>query len=463
MSERRLVPVPENALRDEPLAFGLTAAQLGLCGFAVVVGLVLNLVPLPEVIRFVLVIVGAGAVVVVAVLPIRGEPAYRWLVRYVRYRRGQRVWAAVLHEPDKSQLSDADEDGPGGAGPMDTEATPTAMPAPAPPNAAPGKPVGRPLGSVRASLRLVDDGPEPLDLLPPMLPAAQPRPGDVVPHVVAGLRVVVVMSFAGGVGRTTLAVEAASLVAARARYRTIEGEERRVGVLLLDASRLAPSAGLRLGLDPEALSRLSGWQDWTDPRAVGQAAASTRSGVDLVALPGCLPLDAIEGFAFGGTEAGAMLEGAELAGNQLVVADLGAPYEEGHRHLIDQASLVVGIVRPTLGSLPDVLRLASFVRTLGMGRKLVLVANGAADDRDVRRLADEVAVPLLATIPPLAAFELAAERGEPAWALDPTIESAIEPLASAVWPLVGARGSDAPHAGLAGALGRMLRRTGTAR
>lgn len=456
MSERRLVPVPENALREEPIAFGLTAPQLGLCGLAVVVGLVLNLIPLPEIIRVLVVAAGAGAVVLVAVLPIRGEPAYRWLRRYVRYRRGRRVWAAVLIEPDKPQLSVVADDGAGELQPMPAAETPAVtLTSPHPP-ASERQPIGAPAGSARASLRLVDNPAEPLE--------AQPHPTDVVPHVVAGLRVVVVVSFAGGVGKTTLAVEMASLVAARARYRTIEGDERRVSVVLLDASRLAPAAGLRLGLAPDALARLSGWQDWTDPRAVGRAAAATRSGVDLVALPARLPLDAVEGFDFGGREAAAILEGAELAGYQLVVADLGAAYEEGHRHLIDQASLVVGVVRPTLESLPDVLRLASFVRTLGMGRKLVLVANQASDDRDVRRLSDEAAISLVGLIPSGDAFDLAAERGEPAWACDPIIEAALWPVASAVWPLVGG-GIETPgaHGALADTVARMrqvLRRPG---
>ena len=436
MSERRLVPVPENALREEPIAFGLTAPQLGMCGLAVVVGFVLNLLPLPEVVRVFVVIAGAGSVVVAAVLPIRGEPAYRWLRRYVRYRRSRRIWAAVLLEPDKAQVSGMCDDAPGNLSLMPADDQQAAPPAPPQPSAADRQPVDAMPRSTRASLRLVDHSAEPLE--------AQPHPIDVVPHVVAGLRVVVVVSFTGVVGKTTLAVETASLVAARARYRTIEGEEGSVRVLFLDASRLAPAAGLRLGLAPDALSRLSGWQDWTDPRAVGRAAAATRSGVDLVALPARLPLDAVEGFDFGGREAAAILEGAELAGYQLVVADLGAVYEEGHRHLIDQASLVVGVVRPTLESLPDVLRLASFVRTLGMGRKLVLVANQASDDRDVRRLADEAAIALLGLIPTGKAFDLAAERGEPAWLVDPIVESALWPVASAIWPLVGGR-DDTPN------------------
>ena len=70
----------------------------------------------------------------------------------------------------------------------------------------------------------------------------------------AGLRVIAVLSFAGGVGKTTLAVEIATLVAARARIRSMEGTEQAVRVLVLDAARTASAVGLRLGLDPAALS-----------------------------------------------------------------------------------------------------------------------------------------------------------------------------------------------------------------
>ena len=55
MNERGLVDVPENAVRDEPIAFGLTAVQLGICAIAVVVAAILNVLPIWEPIRLVLV------------------------------------------------------------------------------------------------------------------------------------------------------------------------------------------------------------------------------------------------------------------------------------------------------------------------------------------------------------------------------------------------------------------------
>jgi hypothetical protein len=93
---RGRVEVPENAVRSEPIAFGLSAVQLLLCGAGVAVGALLNLLPLWVPAKAVLLAVVVGPVVLAAVLPIGGEPAYRWLLRAARYARGRRVWRAEL-------------------------------------------------------------------------------------------------------------------------------------------------------------------------------------------------------------------------------------------------------------------------------------------------------------------------------------------------------------------------------
>ena len=106
MNERGLVEVPENAVRDEPLAFGLSAPQLVLCGAAVGIGALLNLVPLWLPVKIVLLLVVVAPVVLAAILPIRGEPAYRWLVRAIRYLRGRGPGTRVLLPvPGKSEIS----------------------------------------------------------------------------------------------------------------------------------------------------------------------------------------------------------------------------------------------------------------------------------------------------------------------------------------------------------------------
>ncbi|MEW5991661.1 MAG: hypothetical protein AB1736_10015 [Chloroflexota bacterium] len=422
MNERGHVEVPENAIRDEPIAFGLTGIQLGICAVGVLVGAALNLLPVWEPVRLILIVFGAGPVFVAAALPIRGEPAYRWLVRGMRHQRGRRVWRAALQVPDKSQISGLDETG--------TISLPEpAMPEPPVPQAAeereapPAIPAASPAGP---RLRVVrserDEGSEPESASP-------------VPHLLGGLHVVCFLSFAGGVGKTTLAVEAASLVGSHARYRTLDGAVRPLRVLLLDAARTSPAAALRLGLDPDTVSRLNARYDWPDSLTLEKRAVETRYGVTLLALPQ-LPMQGLgPELPFGPIEAAGVLDAAEHSGFQLVVVDLGSSLEEGHRHLIGQAASVLGVVTPRVEALPDVIRITSYVRAMGAGRKLGFVANRVTDLGSLPALADEEQVPIVATIPTLEAFDAAGDRGVPAWTDDAKVEAVLEPLATAVWSL----------------------------
>lgn len=428
MNERGLVEVPENAVRDEPIAFGLTGIQLGICGAGVLVAAILNLLPLWEPIRLVLIVLGAGPVFVMAALPIRGEPAYRWIVRYLRFRRGLRCWRATLEGPDNSQISvrsDTVESSPGES-PMDEQ-----MPPGEGPGAATGQPAAWPNGPPESLV------PPRLRVVPRMdreLRSEDDKPA-LLPHLLGRLHVVCFMSFAGGVGKTTLAIEAASLVGSRARYQTLDGETRPLRVLVLDVARRNPSAALRLGLDPDALSRLVTRYDWPDPLTFEKRAVETQFGVTLLTVPQ-LPMQGLgPELPFGPIEAAGILDAAEQADFQLVVVDLGSELEEGHRHLIGQAAAVLGVVTPRVEALPDVLRITSYVRALGAGRKLAFVANRATDLGSLAALADEEQVPIVGTIPTIEAFDVAGDRGVPAWTDDPEVEEILEPVATAVWSL----------------------------
>ncbi len=452
MNERGLVEVPENAVRDEPIAFGLTAIQLGICALAVVVAAILNVLPIWEPIRLALVVLGAGPIALAAALPVRGEPAYRWIVRGVRYRRDSRCWNATLKTPDKSQLSGLDDTAGAEVYPPMTESTvPKTVEEREAPPATPAAP------SPRARLRLV--GSERPDL--------ESDPPPPVPHLLGRLHVVCLLSFAGGVGKTTLAVETASYIAAHARYRTPEGETLGVSVLLIDAARLAAAAGLRLGLDPDGLSKAWTYRDWADPQAALDARVLSRHRVDVITLPPHPQLMGRErpvaedvGDEFRAPEAEALLNAARGAAYQLVVVDLGGLLEDGHRVLLKEAAVIVGVVRPTLESLPDVLRLANHLREVGLGRKLVLVANQCEDDTELRRFAREADVPLIGAVPPSPAFVAAADRHELAWRADARLRDALLPIARTVWPLDSLATQPRANGSLAGLLRRALRRAG---
>lgn len=473
MNERGLVEVPENAVRDEPIAFGLTPVQLGICAIAVLVGALLNLLPLWEPLRVVIVLVGAGPIALAAALPVRGESAYRWLVRAVSYRRGHRRWQATrmsneVVQPLNRALAAAsvaedwqarenDAAGSQSADGLGVLGSEVAGPSPRSAERAPMEheaPRLRVLG--RDEIGSVD-----ADAAAPRREELE-RPPDI-PHVLAGLRVVGLLSFAGGVGKTTLAVELATYVAAHARYRTIEGDTRALRVLLLDASRTSPAAGLRLGLEAEAVSRTTERRAWTEPGAFDAALAETRWRVDLVSVPPVRFPDR-EGAAFSATDAQAILDAATAVAYQLLVVDLGAVHEAGHRHLIDQASVLLGIVRPTIESLPDVPRLAEYVRALGMGRKLALVGAMTDDEGPIRGVLGEDRLPIVGVVPRSEAVAAAGERGEPAWPLDPAFARALAPIAAAAWPLVGTSdGLRAARIGLVGAVRRVLHVGGVAR
>ncbi len=435
--EGDLVEVPENAIRDDPLAFGLTAPQLGLAGVAVAVAFVLNLVPLWLPLRLTLAVLVAAPVFGVAIVSIRGEPGYRWLVRFARYARSERRWVvpgpatpAPSSEPPLPQepaTLNTDETTADFLSVAASESEPAALPQ------EPSSMWDRSL-----LLRVVagDTDGQPADARPP-----EQAPDDTtLPHLVGDSRLVCLLSFAGGVGKTALAVEAASLVGKTMRSKTPDGAEPPVRVLLIDAARFAPAAAIRLGVPPQGLSTSWTPDAWRDPDVTRRFVVHTRHGVDVLTLPPHPRMsgrDALfdspenEFLALG---AKTLLDLAHRSDTGLVVADLGFAIDEGHRHLMEHSDLVLGVVRPTTESLADAYRLATMARGLHLGRKLALIANEVDDDREIRQVAHDAGLDLLATIPRDPTFDVAADSGVPAWRIKPELRQSLAPFVGLVWP-----------------------------
>ena len=93
------------------------------------------------------------------------------------------------------------------------------------------------------------------------------------------MRVVAVAGFAGGVGRTTLAAEIATLVGAHARIRGLDGAESAVRVLVLDAARLDERRRTAPGLSTRPRCRRPGATGSGGSRApIGDLAVSDPVG-----------------------------------------------------------------------------------------------------------------------------------------------------------------------------------------
>lgn len=502
MSERdELVSVPEYALGEERIAFGLTAVQLAILVAAGLLVAALNLLPLWPPLRLGLIVLLAGPPAAAAVLRYRDAPAYVWLLRLIRFRRSSRSWQprivdAAAEAASKRLVSSDVEDvlmvmpGPrtndaapvpagttfdvveGGAERSGADNEPAAaveVAAPSAPQvpAAPGTAVtpGEPMdGKI---IRLWPEQPDRPELDSELAP-----PGDDVeasppplPYVFPLPRLVCLVSFAGGVGKTALAIEVATYLAAHARYRSGDASAHAIEVLLVDAARLAPALGLRLGLAARSLAEAWRWVDRDDPGAVAATVRPLGTHLSLLTLPpdptftGGEPGAPPEA-AFSAGAADVTIDAARRAGAVLAIADLGTRLEAGHVRLIEQAELVIGVVRPTVESLPDVYRLSEWLRRLGAGRKLAIAANGCADPGEVAAICREVDVPLLGALPSSPALAAAGERGSAGWPADADLAAALAPLAGALWPLsLRAEPSASPMRLAMTRLGRALRRS----
>ena len=448
--EGGLVEVPENAMRDDPLAFGLTAPQLGLAGAATAVAFILNLLPIWLPLRLTLAVLGAAPIFGVAVISIRGEPGYRWLMRFARFARSERRWfvssaATADSTPATSDLPNALPLAEGTTTRNSEQPTERfefeAASDPEPTAALPRGP--SPMWDKSVRLRVVageTDEPSPSEVRPPEL-AAPDTP--ILPYLVGESRLVCFLSFAGGVGKTTLAVEVASLVGKTGHIASEDHSAAPLRVLLLDAARFAPAAAIRLGVPPSNLSTSWTPDAWREPDAARRFVVGTRHSVEVLTLPAHPRMsgrDAIfespdDEFQAGGAQT--LLDAANRSDTALVVADLGCAIDEGHRYLMEHADLVLGVVRPTTESLADAYRLATMARGLHLGRKLALVANEVDDDREVAQIARDAGLDLLAAIPRDPTFDLAGESGVPAWRIKPEARESLMPLARIVWPPFG--------------------------
>ena len=487
MNRDELVDVPEYALGEERIAFGLSAPQLAVLVAAGLLAAALNLLPLWAPAKLGLIALVAGPAALAAVLHVRGEPAYRWLLRAIRYWRAPKVWRPVVIDDasDKPPVSGDVVDEPGrvqlravravtasGAIQSEDEASGVDNGRPSAVLSAPSSPEAPPAVGERGDMdgNVIQLHPKEPDLSEADSDDAsrgeERSPSPPLPYVFPIPRLVCLLSFAGGVGKTTLAVELATYLAAKARYRSADDQAHAVKVLLIDGARAAPAVGLRLGLSARALSEAWRWVDRHDARAVTATVRPVGDNLSLLALapdPNHLAAEPswLPEAEFTPGAAAAVIEAARDAGSVLAIADLGTRFEPGHVRLIDEAELVIGVVRPTVESLPDLYRFSEWLRRAGAGRKLAFVANQCADDSEVASIAREVGAPLLATLPSSPVVATAGERGQAGWPRDLAFAAGLDRLAGALWPL-GVIGSE--RDGLARLalrrLGQMLRRSG---
>ncbi len=213
----------------------------------------------------------------------------------------------------------------------------------------------------------------PLALRPvPATTASQPpRAGHLVPCHVVGF-----FSLAGGTGRTTLAVEVATILAVRGCARAATGD-RAMRVALLDLAGRNPCVGLRLGLPP--------------PCGPADALTVHRSGLLVgIARPSAVP-----------TSTAAAFPAALLAGSKVDVAvvdfdcDLGALCHD----VVARCDQLLVTMTPTAGGVVDAYRSTALLRRLGARERIGHVVNRWRPGLDLGEMMADLGAEVVAEIP----------------------------------------------------------------
>ena len=445
---------------QEPLAWGLTPAQLG----AVVSGAMLAYLdlrsPLPRLIAIPLAVVVALAGLTAALARCEGRTLICWVGTAARFwTRPRRGLLTIVDGSGRPCPGDArmapTAEGTGSATPRATPRAWTATPAaelgvfgpgsrlplvllPEPLLRAggdeadarsspggdrgaetvgcvdPATAVGRGSGSLTA-LHLADAGLLEAPAWPAATPAGGPGdppgwgvPRDPVPAPGKPLRTarrLTFFSLGGGTGKTTLAVEVAGLLADQGRRRAGRGAATLPRVALVDLDLTSPRAGLRLGV-PAPTDWDLAEADLVGP-AVGRLLAVHGSGLQVMAGPACLlPTGSTDRPEVVRRLAAAVAE-LEERGCDIIVLDVAGDLSALTRWALEGAQDIFVVVTPTAGGIQDAYRSTQALRRLGLRHRLRYVVNRHRAEPLIAEAMDDLGGVVVAQVPDDPALVLA--------------------------------------------------------
>ena len=376
---------------SEPLAWGLTPAQMGVA----VVGLLLAYLdfcsPLPRLAAMPLAPLLGGTGLALALGHHEGRPLISWLGAAARFwarpRRGFLILAGGLGnggrvEPARGAWRGHAGEAPGSAGGPPADAV-IAVPAQVEsarrvpfvllPEPAGGHPSVREERREPAGAR----GSGVLQLADAALLDVPPREDWWGPHLapppaIRTARRLTFFSLSGGSGRTTLAVEVAGLLAGWSRAESGPGS-RRLRVALVDLDPLNARAGIRLGVPLPV-----GWDLLdADPAdaALERHRVAHRSGLEVFPGP---PRPVALGWSEQADRAvrlAALLTRLERRGYDVIVLDIPAGLDSISRSVLESADDIFIVLTPTAGGVHDAYRSTAALRVLGVGHGVRYVVN----------------------------------------------------------------------------------------
>lgn len=260
---------------------------------------------------------------------------------------------------------------------------------------------------------------------------------EAVPVYLGGTQIITFFAAKGGTGRTTLATEVATLLAAKGRYRPSPAERAQpLRVALVDFDLSSANVSARLGLAQptmlDYISDMAGAGPDPDPR--DYIVRHPASGLDVFLGPSkCLSGDRAD--LVGIPQAAHILSALRAGGYHFVLIDIGASVDDLATYLLEAATLIYCVVTPTAGSVQSLYRGVEVLRRLGLGSKLRYVANKMRDGYSLQEPMGDLAGTLAARIPFDPAFDVAENRHQPlSLSSDGPARDAVVTLAASIYP-----------------------------
>ncbi|MEA2646656.1 MAG: pilus assembly protein CpaE [Chloroflexota bacterium] len=259
-------------------------------------------------------------------------------------------------------------------------------------------------------------------------------PNGEAPVFLGGTQRVVFFSTKGGVGKTTLATEVASLLARDGRQRAApEAAPAPLKVALLDVDMGSANISMKLGLTHPTL-----WDLVLDPNpAADQLEACLleheESGLRvLLGPPRAIAGNESRSLAI--QRIAQVLGHLDDNGYHFVFMDMSSDINEVTTYLLEAAHVIYYVVTPTAAGVQDTYRGVETLRRLGHRRKLRFVVNQARGDFDASEMLADLGGSLAASVARDDAFLEAEDEHRPAALGGGAARRSVAALAATIYP-----------------------------
>lgn len=256
-----------------------------------------------------------------------------------------------------------------------------------------------------------------------------------VPVFIGGTQRIVFFSLKGGVGKTTLATEVASMLARDARHRaTPAGDAERLRVALLDVDMGSANVSMKLGLTHPTIWDLIVEPDPDGDRIEECLLDHDDSGLRVLLGPP-RAVASSESRSLAMQRVAQVLSHLDERNYHFVFIDVSSEINDMTTYLLEAAHVIYYVLTPTATGVQDTYRGVETLRRMGHRRKLRFVLNQSRGGFDADEMLTDLGGTLAATVVRDDAFLAAEDAHRPAGLEEPgAARRSIAELATSIFP-----------------------------